>query len=317
MSIPYVSFDLEIATIVPEEGSWDDYRPLGISCAATYTSRGDLRLWCGEWKDGEFSERMTPGECQDLVAYLTDALSDGYRPLTWNGASFDFRTLYEECALADGDKEYWLAKCVRLALAHYDPAFQMLCEKGFMVGLKTAAEGLGVAGKTEGMSGALAPKMWAEGCEAQDMVLEYFAQDVRATAAVWEALHGQGRLPWVSRSGRANEWEPRSIHPSGGDPRMLMVDEAWRLPYPDTSWMSNPRTRGSVLEWTGQVQVPGRTVRQKRAGIEWRDVTKRVVLPPFTRGTFAGEQLDKEYCLVAFDEPVNQVLKVEREAIDL
>jgi hypothetical protein len=317
MSIPYVSFDVEISTVVPEEGSWDDYRPLGISCASTFTNYGEERLWHGGPDiNGEYPNRMTPGECQDLVAYLTDALSDGYRPLTWNGAGFDFRTLYEECVQADDDKEYWLVKCVRLALAHYDPGFQMVAEKGFMVGLKTAAEGLGVAGKTEGMSGALAPKMWAEGREAQDKVLEYVAQDVRATAVVFDALHEQRRLPWISRSGRENEWRPRILTTNAGA-RMLTVDEAWRMVYPDTSWMSNPRTRGQILEWTGQVQVPGRTVRQKRAGIEWRDVTKRVVLPPFTRGTFAGEQLDKEYCLVAFDEPVNQVLKVAREAVDL
>lgn len=321
--IKTVAFDVEIATLLPEgDYDWDKYRPLGISYAATLTSDGDMRLWpeldkhFGE--DGEYPERMTPEECQDIVAYLTDMLSDGYRPLTWNGASFDFRTLYEECALADGDNEYWLVNCVRLALAHYDPGFQMLCEKGFMIGLKAAAQGLGVEGKTEGMSGALAPQMWTEGRDSQERVLEYVAQDVRATAAVFEALHEQRKLPWISRSGRENEWRPRILKTDAGS-RMLTVNEAWMMVYPDTSWMTNPRTRGSILEWTGQVQVPAVPARMKRKGIEWRDVFKQAVVPPFTRGEIVCYQSDSDPpCVtVKFAEPVNKTLVVELAVVDL
>lgn len=314
----YVGVDIEIAALVPEKGSWDDFRPLGITCAATIVSDGEQRVWHGTpTHTGLCPPRMVPEECRALVAYLSQMKQAGYPSLTWNGAGFDFRTLWEECENNDENDPLWHSLIVSIAMAHFDPGWQMLTEKGFMVGLQKASESLGVVGKMVGMSGDKAPAMWKESRDAQKTVLAYVVQDVQATNASWEALRKSGQLDWISGSGRENTWRPHTITPrdGGGASRMLTVDEAWRRPYPDISWMSTPRRRGAALEWTGWVQVPPVTKSMRRKGIAWRDVDKKVKIDPYTRGMIVGQQGDNyEVCFV---ELLDQTLIVSPQVIDL
>ncbi|MHB0874542.1 MAG: ribonuclease H-like domain-containing protein [Anaerolineae bacterium] len=244
--LSYVAFDIEIAKEIPDGcRDWSDIRPLGISCAATLTDDGDLRLWYGEMSEGRIASQMTPGEVGDLVAYLRDQFHDGSgrRPLTWNGLGFDFDVLAEEA----GDP--WdVGSCRGLALDHIDMGFQMFCEKGFMAGLNAAAKGMGLAGKTEGMHGDLAPVMWAKSLEEQKRVLEYVAQDVRTTAGVYEAIIESGRLTWLTKAGRHSDWMPTL---SSDGPRMLTVRECLALPVPDTSWLKDPWPRSKFTSWLG------------------------------------------------------------------
>ena len=55
--------------------------------------------------------------------------------------------------------------------------FHLFCVKGHYLGLEAAAKGMGVAGKTPGMTGA--DRYWAQG--RYEEVLKYLAQDVRPT----------------------------------------------------------------------------------------------------------------------------------------
>jgi hypothetical protein len=121
-----------------------------------------------------------------------------------------------------------------------------------MVGLDTMAKGLGLAGKTEGMKGALAPAMWAESREAQDRVLEYVAQDVKTTAEIYEALLERKKLWWMTKRGTRTRspWEPIVLKDGDGDARLLTVAEALMLPEPDTSWMDAPWPRSKFAGWT-------------------------------------------------------------------
>ena len=41
--------------------------------------------------------------------------------------------------------------------------FHVFCLKGYPLGLDKAAKGMDLAGKTPGMTGDMAPKMWQEG----------------------------------------------------------------------------------------------------------------------------------------------------------
>ena len=236
-----VAFDIEICKRIPEgTADWKTIRPLGISCGATLTSDGELRLWHGaEQPSGRLSARLSPEECRDLTAFLLEMEEQGYTAVTWNGLGFDFDVLAEECQ--DTRMRDLLA---RLALNHIDIAFAMLCEKGFMVGLDTAAKGMGLEGKTEGMRGDLAPEMWAQDRKAQEKVLEYVAQDVRTTKELYEAIREKGHLHWVSKSGRSNYWRLRQ----GSS---LVVSDALQVPEPDTSWMRNPWQRSKFYGWTG------------------------------------------------------------------
>ena len=153
----YVAFDIEIATEIPEDcEDWDALGPLGITCAATLDSKGDLALWFGhrrgqDAQSGKFAPSMSKGECALLAHHLQRRKDQGYVPLTLNGLGFDFRQL----ALESG--EYDL--CRNLALEHIDVFFAMFCEKGFGVGLQAMAEGMGISGKPEGIDGSQAPAL--------------------------------------------------------------------------------------------------------------------------------------------------------------
>jgi len=263
----YIAFDLEITKSIPEgTDDWHSIRPLGISCAATYDSDGVSKTWCGrEGEDGRFLDQMPESACRRMAEYLIQRQSEGYQVVTFNGLSFDFDVLAEEC----GDYLDTKAKIANLALNHIDIAFAMFCEKGFMCGLSAAAKGMGLAGKTEGMSGKMAPIMWAEDREQQEKVLEYVAQDAKVTALVYDTILLTGRLSWISRSGRRNRWYPTAMSTcsmastsskngktsiatsSSSGTSIRTVREALALPEPDNSWMDNPWKRSKFYGWMG------------------------------------------------------------------
>jgi len=222
----YLAFDIETAKVLSEnEPDWKSCRPLGISCAATLLSdTQELVLWHGK-------DRMNHNEAGKLVEYLAAKAEQGYTIVTWNGLSFDFDILAEESGM--------LAECKKLAVDHVDMMFHVLCRLGYGVGLDAAAKGMNLAGKPEGMSGGMAPVLWAEG--KQEEVLQYVAQDVRTTAQLATACEACGKLRWIARSGKL-----RSMALPKG---WLTVDLAEQLPQPDTSWMSDPWERATFTEW--------------------------------------------------------------------
>lgn len=232
-----ISFDIEITKEIPEgTDDWKPLRPLGISCAATHVA-GELPItWHGpRLRNGQLRPSMTPIQCCHLAQYLVEARAEGYTIVTFNGLGFDFDILAEECRIGN-----IVEAIAGLALDHVDIFFAMLCEKGYGIGLNTAAKGMGLAGKTKGMHGALAPAMWAQG--EQNKVLEYVKQDVITTTEVYEAIVEMGHLVWTSKKGRLNTWSPKSG-------RLLTVSEALELPEPNTSWMDRPFTREKFCGW--------------------------------------------------------------------
>ena len=92
-----------------------------------------------------------------------------------------------------------LPQCRALASNHVDLMFHAFCQLGHGVGLDAAAKGMGLAGKLEGMKGAKAPIMWAEG--KREEVLRYVGQDVRTTLEVALKCEALGSLRWIARSG--------------------------------------------------------------------------------------------------------------------
>jgi RNase_H superfamily len=233
MKSRYLAFDLETAKDVPgEDFNWRPHRPLGISCAATLASdMAEPVLWCGKMPDGSPSPRMTRDEAQDLVRYLARMAGEGYRILTWNGLGFDFDILAEESCAAE--------LCRECALDHVDMMFQAFCTLGYPIGLEKAAQGMGLPGKPAGMSGAKAPRLWAEGCFEE--VLSYVAQDVRIALEVAQACEKRRRLEWITRKGT------RSLMPLTAG--WTTVKQALCLPVPDTSWMSAPIPRKDFIAW--------------------------------------------------------------------
>lgn len=230
----FLAFDLEISKCVPDgETDWKAYRPLGISCFAVAWVEGrkvTASADHGADLNGNPASQMSRSDCIGIVETLQHFVNLGHTILTHNGCSFDFDVLAEESGLH--------AECRELAMNSVDTCFLVHCLKGFPVGLEAIARGMKLQGKTDGMNGALAPQMWAEGKYAE--VLEYVQQDVRATLNVAIEIESIGGLYWIAKSGRRN-W----LHL----PKLLTVREAMRLPEPDIRWMTEPIPRAKFTAW--------------------------------------------------------------------
>lgn len=229
----YIAFDIETAKILPDFVSeLKAHRPLGITCAATFCSTDDApRLWYGRDEDGNASPQMNRLEAVELVHQLSRFVNDGYSLLTWNGLGFDFDILAEESGMTD--------ECQRLARTHVDMMFHAFCELGYPIGLDRASKAMGLLGKSQAVQSHMAPQLWAQGRTKE--VLDYVSQDVRATLELACLCDSQRELRWLTQKGRIRDLQL----PHG----WLTVDEARRLPEPDTSWMDRPIPRLHFTNW--------------------------------------------------------------------
>jgi hypothetical protein len=233
MARKYLAFDIETAKDVPgADFNWQPHRPLGISCAAALPSdTQEATVWHGRNADGTLAKQMSKSEVREVVNALVELASQGYTLLTWNGLGFDFDVLAEE---SDSFEE-----CRNLVMNHVDMMFHVFCDRGFPVALEKAARALRIPGKPAGMSGMLAPQLWAQG-QYQD-VIDYVSQDVRMALQIAQACEKMRLFQWVTRRGSIS-----SMDLSRG---WLTVKDALRLPVPDTSWMDDPIPRRRFTQW--------------------------------------------------------------------
>lgn len=231
----WLAFDIEISKCVPDgETDWTAHRPLGISCwaIACQNSSGKIITTAmhGEDEQGRATPQMSREECVGTVEMLQEYVGEGYTIVGWNSLSFDFDILAEESGMH--------AECCELAKNHVDLMFQVFCQRGHPLALNTAAKGMGLSGKIDGMDGSQAPVLWQAG--EYQKVLEYLAQDVRCTLEVALRAEKLRGVTWIARSGR------RNVVPMQ---RLLTVRECLSLPMPDNSWMQNPLSRSRFTAW--------------------------------------------------------------------
>jgi len=233
MTAKYLAFDIETAKDIPgEDFNWRPHRPLGICCAATFPSDASTpQLWFSKTKKGDPAKQLSEKDAKHLVEHLGAMAAKGYKILTWNGLAFDFDILAEESGSA--------ARCQEYALAHVDLMFHLVCALGYPVAMDKAAEGLGLEGKPAGMTGADAPRLWAQG--KQQQVLDYVAQDVQIALKIARTCESRRHFAWITRKGTKKTLPL----PTG----WLTVQGALRLPQPDTSWMASPLSRREFTAW--------------------------------------------------------------------
>jgi hypothetical protein len=222
-----LAFDLE----TEEFTGFSDLRPVGITCAAAVSDDGETALWYGGKESGEYKEKMAQDEVAGMVDYLWEKMQAGYRITTWNGLSFDFQIVYGQSGQD--------ARVKQIALGHVDMMFHFFCLKGFAISLDKTAQGMGIAGKPEGMDGSLAPGMWKAGQFKE--VLDYVAQDAQITLDLAQKCALEKEVRWVSKRGIPN----KCPLPNG----WLAVQEALKLPEPDVSWMDDPWQRTRFMRW--------------------------------------------------------------------
>ena len=225
----FIAFDLE---------TWTLEEPYGISVAATMEDKLAPRTWYESLSE---PAPLSPRQAGFLVDYLKISHDRGYTTLTWNGLAFDYKVLAE----VSGQWE----TCAALALSHVDMMFQFFCAYGFRVGLNTVAHGLGLPGKDghEDVSGEKAPEVWRGGTKQDRVkVCQYCEDDVRTLLGISKAAADQGHFRWTTKKGRL------MTKPFGG--KWKTVQECLQIPLPDTSWMDNPPTRESMMDWTFKIR---------------------------------------------------------------
>lgn len=232
MTDKYLAFDIETAKVLPKNISdLNSCRPLGITCSAIWcTDENGPELFYSEKADGSPAPQMSEQDLASLITYLQKKVNSGYTIITHNGLGFDFDILAEESGRRSA--------CRKLALQHVDMMFHFFCGKGFPIALNAAAKAIGLRKPTD-VDGAVAPSLWKE--KEYEKVLDYVAQDCRLTLDIAERSEENGRISWITQRGRQSYFEL----PSG----WLTVEEASKLPLPDTSWMDNPWPRSKFTNW--------------------------------------------------------------------
>lgn len=267
-----LGWDIEIASPFEGERDWlamED--PLGISCAAiadkeqtiAWTPFGHEILPVSD----ERTSRLNPLQARDMADYLYRRAESGDLIVTWNGLGFDFPVLARECE--DDDYTKMLA---RLALDSCDIGFAMLAERGYMIGLETAAKAMNLPGKLEGVNGSIAPLLWNQpdreltdreamalyatglqsgSIEARRICVEYVKRDAEATRDVYHALIKARSLVWRTKKGTLARypWHPYVTHNEKYGSHIATAREALDLDPPNVSWMSNPRPRSAYIGW--------------------------------------------------------------------
>ncbi len=228
----YVAFDIETAKVLPESVTdLMDHRPLGIACAAAVISgHEEPVVWFGANGDAPAAQ-MSQAEVRSMIEQFAAWADQGYTLLSWNGLGFDLNVLAEESGLTE--------ECARIALDHVDMMFHAVCELGYPIGLGKAAEGLGLPGKSCGLTGCDAPLMWARG--RYDEVVAYNVQDSRLALTIAQEAERRSELLWITRRGSTGRMPLRQ--------GWYSVREARQLPPPDTSWMSDPPVREDFAAW--------------------------------------------------------------------
>ncbi len=232
MGHKYIAFDIETAKILPEHFSdLHDYRPLGITCAATWcTDEKTAKTFHSNKPDGFPAPQLSVQDSTLFVEHLKTKVTEGYTIVTHNGLGFDFDILAEESGK--------LNDCRKLALQHVDMMFHFFCGKGFAIGLNAAANAIGIS-KPADVDGSVAPQLWKDG--KHQTVLDYVAQDCRLTLDIAKASEQARKISWITQRGKKSFFDL----PNG----WLTVEEASKLPLPDTSWMDNPWMRSEFTVW--------------------------------------------------------------------
>lgn len=202
-----IAFDLEIAKELPDNGDdWDQYRPFGISIASCMTSNWrdftlpDVSMLC---PDQRYPAQLNPEQANVMAHFLLDYPGT---IVTWNGLGFDFRVLIE--SMPDNQLRYQVAQ-LAYSEQHIDLGFAMLCDLGYMCGLQAACEGMGLPGKSDGITGKLIPQLWRGTRLQQEECLNYCRNDVAMTMLVYQGLLHHGKLQYLDKMGSKHIWKPR------------------------------------------------------------------------------------------------------------
>jgi hypothetical protein len=232
----FLSFDIEISDIIILGGGEDidNYAPFHVSVAASAIYGSEERLWYSEDEFKKPRLHITPSTANSLLNYLWDKQEQGYKICAWNGLRFDIRWI--------GHAASNLPLAAKIALKMYDPMFQFFSQRGFPIKLAAVARAMGIK-QCKLMDGADAPKEWHAG--QFQKVMDYVLCDCQITNLVIQQILDKKSIAWITQKG---ERKTEPIH------LLKTVEEILKEPEPDQSWMSQPISRRSFIEWLREVK---------------------------------------------------------------
>lgn len=228
----YCAFDIETTGLIEEGKPAPD-----VTCAAT-------RLVCDgvetvkSWHSA-YADTMTVETMNELIEYLWEQDLRGVTVVTFNGAGFDFRVLFEHTRNE---------RTRQLAAHHCDLMYQFAVEHGYYASLQSFCEGAKIEGKTG--KGVDAIDMWAHG--DKDEVLRYCENDVRALGDVYAHTKARGGCKRKTKRGTltfaAFTIEDGALMSVAVAAERVVKDEV-----PDTGWMKDPPDLLASVAWVWPV----------------------------------------------------------------
>lgn len=213
-----VYFDLETT------GLGDDAE---ITCGVILDSNGNSK-----WYHSGYGKTMSPNIGQKLL----DALEAAETVVSFNGAQFDFRKLFD---LTQDDRAKVLAR------THVDVLVLFAAQKGYFSSLASFAEGTFPGTCSKSNTGEWAAQAWETDGKS---VLEYCEQDTVVLKNVYEYLQSRGGLKRVTNSGKVTSWVA-GIRPDSAKKSVDTCLSEYRETPPDVSWMTDPPDISNVLSW--------------------------------------------------------------------
>jgi hypothetical protein len=139
-------------------------------------------------------------------------------------------------------------ECAELALNGIDGMLLITFNKGYFLGLDAALIGANLETKTHhvllndgteltDMNGKKAPELWRNG--EFEAVKTYLRGDVIQPLKLASAIQNNRGIRWTSKTGKP------MMQYTGLNP----VKTLFSLPVPDTSWMTNPKSRKDFVSW--------------------------------------------------------------------
>jgi hypothetical protein len=258
----FLSFDVETTGLMCDEEELPE-----LLCAAALVVEVDGSI-CASYApmtwpamptgDSDIPARVMNGsEVLGLVAHMWSLCGDPAVPepermrvLAWNGIGYDLCLLYKHCQRFSTAAGIVAADRVsQMALASCDPMLNFTYRKGFPVKLSAAAKALSLPMSKTG-EGAECAMNWMTGDRTDRVhVLEYCANDVVMTAAIFQEMQRTGSIKWVTRSGKRAEWRP----PANSGELAAPCSEVMTWTFANNDFM---RSKNGTLDWEMSVPCP-------------------------------------------------------------
>jgi hypothetical protein len=229
----YVSFDIELYNEIPEGNTFPDLKELIPSVGAFCVNEDSVKYY---WDKPHMSKETARALVEDLMVLSRE----GFFLFGWNILKFDLPVIAYYSGMMD--------ECGTLAMNCIDPMFNVVCTKGYYLGLDKVLVGAGLESKLhsvtlkdgsimDSMSGKHAPKLWQQ--EEYKAVMDYLAVDVIQPLKLAFALEESKVMKWTSGNGKAMSMKTE----------LDTVKKCLRYPSVDNSWMDNPVKREDYIDW--------------------------------------------------------------------